>query len=441
MTAARARTSKARSGVLVGTPDDPAAPEWLDAALVTRTAERVGTPYYLYCAERIRDRCTALRDAFPGAHVRYAMKANSNRAVLATIRTSGLGVDTVSPWEVRLARSVGFGREQILYSGSNPSTDELHEIHDAGATLNLDSLSALERFATVAPRARVSLRLNLEIGGGHHPHVVTAGPDSKFGLSRSEIPRAVAIARKFGLRIVGIHQHVGSGIFQRGLFLRALDRLLDLATRFPELEFIDAGGGFGVPYRARERAVDLASWGPAVMARFDAARAKAGRDLSLVLEPGRYLVADAGVLVTRVTTVKRTRDRTFVGVDSGMHHLVRPAMYGSHHAIYTLTQTARRAERCFVVGPICESGDFLAADRRMPPPSEGDLLVVGNAGAYGYTMASFYNLRARPPECMLDAGDVRIVQPRDTYAGVVGESEPMTSAFGRPRSRVPRRRW
>ncbi len=288
------------------------------------------------------------------------------------------------------------------------------------ATLNLDSLSALDRFGRSAPRARVSLRLNLEIGGGHHPHVVTAGPDSKFGLSPAEIPQAIALARKHRLRIVGIHQHVGSGIFQRSLFLRAFDRLLELVPRFPELEFVDAGGGFGVPYREAERAIDLPRWGADVTARFETVRAATGRNLALVLEPGRYIVADAGVLVTRVTTVKRTRDRTFVGVDSGMHHLIRPAMYGSYHAVYAPKRTTRRAERCFVVGPICESGDFLAADRRMPPPREGDLLVVGNAGAYGYTMASFYNLRARPPECMLDGGKVRVVQPRDTYEGVVG---------------------
>ncbi|MEI8255151.1 MAG: diaminopimelate decarboxylase [Deltaproteobacteria bacterium] len=420
MSRPRVTASTSRPRRLVGTKSDPAPPAWLDAGLVERTAERVGTPYFLYSADRIRARCGAMLAAFPEAHIRYAMKANANRAVLETIRDCGLGVDAVSPWEVRLARDAGFERAQILYSGSNPSTDELSEIHRAGATLNLDSLSALERFGRAAPRARVSLRLNLEIGGGHHPHVVTAGPDSKFGLSPSEIPKAIALARKHGLRIVGIHQHVGSGIFQRSLFVRALDRLLDLAPRFPELEFIDAGGGFGVPYRATEKAVDLTSWGPAVIARFEAARARTGRDLALVLEPGRYVVADAGVLVTRVTTVKRTRDRTFIGVDSGMHHLVRPAMYGSYHAVYALRRTARPAERCFVVGPICESGDFLAADRRMPPPSEGHLLVVGNAGAYGYTMASFYNLRARPAECMLDGGKVRVVQRRDTYADVVG---------------------
>ncbi len=394
-------------------------PFWLSSRRAESIARDHGTPAYVYSARRVRNRCRALRRAFPGVGLRYAMKANANPSLLREIRGCGLGVDTVSPWEVRLARQCGFRRSEIIYSGNSPSDDDLRAVHSAGVMINLDALSSLRRYGAMAPGARVSFRVNLDIGGGHHPHVVTAGSDSKFGLSPDDLPEARAIAKEHGLRVVGLHQHIGSGIFDVGLFLSALDPLLALAGEFPDLEFVDAGGGFGVPYRPEETPVDLPAWGRAVRERFDRAVQSTGRPLQFLLEPGRYVVCDAGVLLTRVTTVKRTRDRVFVGVDSGMHHLIRPALYQSWHPVVNLTPRTGEPARCFVVGPICESGDVLAEDRWMPVPEEGDLLAVGNAGAYGYAMASHYNLRARPVEVLVDGTEVTRVRARERYRDVV----------------------
>jgi diaminopimelate decarboxylase len=218
---------------------------------------------------------------------------------------------------------------------------------------------------------------------------------------------------------VGLHQHIGSGVFDLPLWMEAFEALLELAGAVPGVQIVDAGGGFGVPYRPDESPIDLPVWGRTItarMARFNAARKKKAR---LVLEPGRYVVCEAGVLLARVTTVKRTRDRVFVGVDSGMHHLVRPAMYQAWHPVVSYPRRDGPKERVFVVGPICESGDVLAEERTMVVPREGDLVVVGNAGAYGFAMASHYNLRARPAEVLVDGDRARLVRKRESYRDVV----------------------
>lgn len=401
--------------------------EWiarLDPAVLDRVIEAAGgTPVYVYSAPVLRARVRELVEAFPRASIRYAMKANANPAVLDLLRREGIGVDTVSPYEIRLAREVGFRRRDIAYSGNNPSNDELRLIHRRGIHPSLDALSALDRFGRIAPGAKVSLRLNLDIGAGHHPHVITAGPDSKFGLAADDLPEARRICATHGLRIAGLHQHIGSGLFDSEPYLTAADRLFDLAATFDSLERVDIGGGFGVPYRHDEKPVDLRAWGKAIGERFARLEKRARHSLELLIEPGRYIVAEAGALVATVTTVKHTRDRVFVGVDSGMHHLVRPAMYGSHHPVHLLAterpDSVRDATRCFFVGPICESGDVLAEERTMVPPREGDRIAIGVAGAYGFAMASQYNLRARPSEVLIDGDDVRLVRKRERYRDVV----------------------
>lgn len=392
---------------------------WLGPHRARRLCERFGTPLYAYSGPVIRNRCRALTRAFPGVALRYAMKANSNPTILRIVRSMGLGVDTVSPWEVHLALEAGFRKAEMIYSGSNPSDDDLRAVHRAGVLINLDALSALHRYGRMFRNARVSLRVNLEVGGGHHPHVVTAGPDSKFGLAQEDLPEARAIAARFGMKIVGLHQHMGSGIFDPQLFLDGLDPLLALTDVLPDLEVVDAGGGFGVPYRPEESPLDLKSLGPRVMARLHAIQKGRKKPLRFVMEPGRYVVAESGALLTQVTTLKRTRDRVFIGVDSGMHHLIRPALYQSYHPVCLIPERDGAALRSFIVGPICESGDVLAEERMLPMPEEGDLVIVGNAGAYGYAMSSHYNLRARPAEVLVDQGKVSVIRARESYRDVI----------------------
>jgi len=392
---------------------------WLGPRRARRLSERFGTPLYVYSAPVLRNRCRALLRAFPGVGLRYAMKANSNPTLLRMVRSMGLGVDTVSPWEVQLALECGFRKAEMIYSGNNPSDDDLRAVHRAGVLINLDSLSSLHRYGRMFRGARVSLRVNLEVGGGHHPHVITSGPDSKFGLAPEDLPEAKAIAARHGMRIVGLHQHIGSGIFDPQLFLDALDPLLAFSEALPDLEVLDAGGGFGVPYRPEESPLDLAALGSRVTTRFRAMQKGRKKPLQFLLEPGRYVVAEAGALLTQVTTLKRTRDRVFIGVDSGMHHLIRPALYQSYHPVSMVPERDGAALRSFIVGPICESGDVLAEERMIPMPEEGDLAIVGNAGAYGFAMASHYNLRARPAEVLIDNGKVTVIRARENYRDVI----------------------
>lgn len=399
--------------------------------------ERVKTPLYAYDLDTVRAQCEKVRAAFPLAEVRYAMKANANPSVLAVIREVGFGIDAVSPWELRLAHELGFERERVLYTPSFPSDEDLDAARKYGVVLNADSPGIFQRYAqlvhtkngtrkrSVAP-VPVALRVDLEEGAGHHPHVVTAGAESKFGLTVDQIDVALDAIRSGGLKLVGVHQHIGSGLLtneHRAVWLRSAERLFSLAKSLERtvgaLQFIDIGGGFGVAYQPEEHSVDLDEWAKELWRLFVHHWPNAKKRPALVLEPGRYLVAESGVVLTRVTTIKRTKDRVWVGVDAGMHTLIRPAMYGSFHPVWSVVQRVptktRPKERCFVVGPICESGDVLASERMMVVPSEGELLLVGVAGAYGYSMASTYNLRPLPTEVAWDHNEFRVVRRRSKF--------------------------
>ncbi len=389
-------------------------------------AREHSTPFYAYDADVLRARCNDVRAAFSQAEVRYAMKANASPALLDTIHAERFGIDAVSPWEVRYALERGYAREQVLYTGSFPSDSELRAVASMGVVANLDALSAIDRYGALAQGGAVSIRVDLEEGAGHHPHVVTAGDESKFGLTLDALDEALSIVRRRGLRLVGVHQHIGSGLLtdaHRDVWLRAARGLFDVAARVERdvgpLAFVDVGGGFGVGYHEDERTVDLRPWGLALERERARVWPDPARRPALWVEPGRYLVAECGVLVARVSTIKRARDRVWVGTDAGMHALIRPAMYGSYHPVWNTHARTSPVERCFVVGPICESGDVLAEERMIPVPDEGELLVIGVAGAYGYAMASTYNLRPRPAEFFRDAGSWRLVRKSEHYERVV----------------------
>lgn len=400
--------------------------EWaksIEHAQWDELARAGGTPFYAYDVATLRRRCADVRRAFATAEVRYAMKANANPALLSVMRDEGFGVDAVSAWEVRFAIERGFDRTRVLYTGTFPSDDELRAVAEAGVVVNLDALSALDRYGAIAPGAPVAIRIDLEEGAGHHPHVVTAGDESKFGLMLESLDEALAIIQKRGLRLVGVHQHIGSGLTSdehRAVWIRAGAALFEVArsieARLGPLAFVDVGGGFGVGYRPEERTVELGPWGAELERERERRWPDPARRPALWIEPGRYLVAECGVMVARVTTIKRARDRVWIGTDAGMHTLVRPTMYGSYHPVWSSIDRGGPHERCFVVGPICESGDVLAEDRPMPVPHEGDLMLIGVAGAYGFAMASTYNLRPRPAEWVRDDETAwRLVRPQDDY--------------------------
>lgn len=392
-------------------------PPDLDPSLLLDIADSYGTPSYVTGAETIRDRYRELREAFPDARLQYAMKANSNPGILEIFRGEGACVDAVSLGEVVSAERAGFSADEVMYTGVNPPIGELEAVVGKGVSVNVDSFSGLERVAEAREGAEVGVRVNPEVGAGHHEKVITGGEGSKFGVEETRVLQAYERAVELGLTPIGMHMHIGSGVMEPEPLVRAAEKLNSIARDVMEagftLDYLDVGGGLGVPYRPDEERLD-------VEALAEGVRDAVTVDAELVLEPGRYLVAESTVLVTRVNTVKETSDKVYVGVDAGFNTLLRPALYDAYHHITNLSSNASPRE-VDVVGPICESGDYLGRNRRIAEPEEGDVLAVHTAGAYGYVMTSRYNGRPLPAELMVDDG-VEVVREREDVTEVFGGS-------------------
>lgn len=396
--------------------------------LLLRIADRVGTPTYVYFADTIRERIRVLRERTErlDAHLLYAMKANAHPAILELMFDEGLGIDAVSPAELLLALRVGFAPERILFSANNMTDDEMHFAHHQGVLLNVGELSRLDRYGSAHPGSRVCVRLNPRIGAGHHDHVITAGPESKFGIPVEAAGEIVRIIERHGLRLVGLHQHIGSGILDTGTLWSAIRVLLEAVRQFPPVEFVNLGGGLGVPYRPGETGLDFENFDARIVEPLGEFLAGLDPRPAAWFEPGRFLTAESGVLLVRVNTVKKNPERTFAGVDSGMTHLIRPALYGSYHGVFNLSNPEGDPGTYDVVGNICETGDRFARDRVVQEIREGDVLAILDAGAYGMSMAtSAYNLRPVPAEVLVppgaEPGRFRVIGRRQTAAELVAD--------------------
>jgi diaminopimelate decarboxylase len=391
--------------------------DW-DATRLRDLADEYGTPLYVVDRDRVRENAARLEAAFPDADRRYAVKAHTGRAVLSTLRDAGVGAECASAGEVAKALDAGFDGAAVTYTAVNPPAEDLDYVverwHDEPElTVTAGAEDTLDRLAERGFDGRLCVRVNPGVGAGHHEKV-RVGADAKFGVPYDRAADVVAdAAERFD--VVGVHAHAGSGISgddlanHRELVSRMGELAREVTAAGTDLEFVDVGGGFGVPYREDESPLDL----PAVA---DATREALGDvDAQLAVEPGRYLVADAGVLLTRVNTVKAAPETTVVGVDAGMTTLLRPAMYDAYHALRSLAPDAedRETRPVTVTGPICESADVFCTDRPLATPARGDLLAVGNAGAYGYEMASTYNARPRPAEVALSGGDAALTRRRE----------------------------
>ncbi|MDH4247280.1 MAG: diaminopimelate decarboxylase [Deltaproteobacteria bacterium] len=400
---------------------------YLGECAASAIAEAFGTPLYVYEEEVIRRQCRIIRESFaaiaPEFH--YAMKANPNPALLRVIKAEGMGIDTVSPHEVRLALESGFLPEQILFTGSNTSAEELRFAVEKGVTVNVGSLNELDHYGQLNPGGRVALRINPDVGAGHHPHCITGGPNSKFGIYHTESAAIADRLQRHSLKLVGIHSHIGTGILHTEDMLEAMEIILRTARPFPGLEFIDFGGGFGIPYRPEERPLPMKELGRAMAERFAVFRAEYGSPVKMKLEPGRFLVAQSGTLLVRVTNQSRTPAHLFVGTDSGFNHLVRPTMYGAYHEIVNATVVKGERVQAVVAGNICESGDLFTQNgegleaRELTLPETGHLLAILDAGAYGMSQSSQYNMRARPAEVMVFQGIARLIRRRESYEDLV----------------------
>jgi diaminopimelate decarboxylase len=362
--------------------------------------------------------------------VYYAAKANSNLTVLKILQTQGAYLDTVSPGEVFMGLMSGYAPDRLLFTGTSLRNDELKFLSDTKVTINVDSQSELDRLLKIAVPPVLSVRVNPEVGAGHHSHCITAGPDSKFGLWEEDVIKAYTTAKKARVERFGIHMHIGSGILDIEPYVLAVEKLLSIAKRVHdevgiEFEFIDIGGGFGVAYIPEDKDFALSEFSSKVVALFKSKVAEYGLGKPfLFIEPGRYLVSDASILLTRVNTVKITPTKNFIGVDAGFNTLVRPTMYGSYHPIIVANKLGIADKETYdVVGPICESGDALAKDRMLPIVEEGDLLAILNAGAYGFSMSSQYNARPRAAEVLIKQGKSFIIREREQLGNLTANQK------------------
>lgn len=396
-----------------------------------RLVEKYGSPLYVYNEAILRQRCRDMKNLVktPGFTADYSIKANANLHILKIVHEEGLEADAMSPGEIHVLLAAGFAPEQILFVCNNVSEEEMRYAVERGITVSVDSLMQLETYGKAFPGTKVAVRFNTGYGAGHHEKVVTAGKKTKFGINDDRAGEVADILRKYSLRLCGINQHIGSLFMEESAYVASCGALLDLALRFEGLEFVDMGGGFGIPYRKQdgERQLDLAPFAErlgGVIAEFRARYG--GGAMKYKTEPGRYVVAECGALLGTVHSVKDNDTVTYVGTDIGFNILMRPVLYDSHHDIEVyhngkLTDEGRRTVT--IVGNICETGDKIAEDRTLPLIERGDVLGIMDAGAYGYSMASNYNHRLRPAEVMIGLDGVdRLIRKRDTL-------EDLTRAF------------
>ncbi len=385
-------------------------------------ARDFGTPLYVYNEEILRLRCREMKGLidYPLFSVNYSAKANCNLSLLKIIRQEGLDIDAMSPGEIHVELLAGFRPEQILYIGNNVSYDELRFAVDRNITVSVDSISQLDLFGSVNPGGLVAVRFNPGVGAGHHEKVVTAGKKTKFGVDPARIDDVKAVLNKHRITLVGINQHIGSLFMEGNAYIEGTRSLFDIARNFSELEFIDLGGGFGVPYHKRdgEKRLDLNLLGERLESVIRDFTSSYGREITVKIEPGRYVAAECGLILGRVHAVKYNHGTRYIGTDIGFNVLKRPVLYGSHHDIeaYGVTGSGDSPlEPAVIVGNICETGDIIAENIDMPPVREGDLIGVLDAGAYGYVMSSNYNNRLRPAEVLIGRdGNVSLIRKRET---------------------------
>ena len=392
-------------------------------------ADAVGTPYYCYATATLERHYRVLQQAFAGLDtlICYALKANSNQAVVATLARLGAGMDVVSEGELRRALAAGAPADRIIFAGVGKTRAEMaFALREGILGFNVESEPELDALSEVAAglgaTAPIALRVNPDVDAKTHAKIATGKAENKFGVPYDDAPRLYDKAAKLpGLAVAGIHMHIGSQITDLAPFRNAFTLMREmvgvLRAAGHGIEHLDMGGGLGVPYRSGN---DIP---PSPQAYADVVRETVGDlGLKIVLEPGRMIVANAGVLVARVIHAKRGRDKTFAVVDAAMNDLIRPTLYEAEHEIWPVSEAAGRREPIpqDVVGPVCETGDYLALSRRLPPLAAGDLIAFMTAGAYGAAMSSTYNSRLLVPEVLVKGGAWAIVRPRQTYDDLIG---------------------
>ncbi|MEW7292693.1 diaminopimelate decarboxylase [Aquimarina sp. 2304DJ70-9] len=380
-------------------------------------ARKFGSPVYVYDSAKITSQYNRLFDAFKKVKrvkLNYAVKALSNLAILKLMNSLGAGLDTVSIQEVKLGLQAGVLPSDIIFTPNGVSLEEIEEVAAMGVQINIDNLSILEQFGTKHPKVPVCIRVNPHVMAGGNSNISVGHIDSKFGISIHQIPHIIRIVENTGMNINGIHMHTGSDILDVEVFLYASEILFETAKNFKDLDFIDFGSGFKVPYKPGDIETNIEEFGEKLTKRFNAFCKEYGKELTLGFEPGKFLVSEAGYFLANVNVVKQTTSTVFAGIDSGFNHLIRPMLYNSHHEITNISNPEGRERFYSVVGYICETDTF-ATNRRISEITEGDIVAFKNAGAYCFSMASNYNSRFRPAEVLWHNGEAHLIRKRETF--------------------------
>jgi len=384
-------------------------------------AKDFGSPVYVYDANKIASQYKRLTTAFNKVKklkINYAVKALSNISVLKLFNSLGAGLDTVSIQEVRLGLAAGFDPKNIIFTPNGVSLKEIEDVSKLGVQINIDNLSILEQFGTKYPKIPVCIRINPHVMAGGNTNISVGHIDSKFGISIHQIPHILRIVENTKMNINGIHMHTGSDILDIDVFLYASEILFDTAKHFKNLEFIDFGSGFKVPYKAGDIETNIEEFGEKLTKRFNEFCKEYGKSLTLAFEPGKFLVSEAGLFLAKVNVVKQTTSTVFAQIDSGFNHLIRPMLYGSQHEIINISNPNGRERFYSVVGYICETDTF-ANNRRINEISEDDILCFKNAGAYCFTMSSNYNSRYRPAEVLWYKDKAHLIRKRETFDDIL----------------------
>ncbi|EAS19471.1 diaminopimelate decarboxylase [Flavobacteria bacterium BBFL7] len=394
-------------------------------------AQEHGSPVYVYDAHRIVSQYERLTSAFAQAkslRIHYAVKALSNLSILKLFKQLGAGLDTVSLQEVQLGLAAGVEPHKIIYTPNGVSLEEIEQVAAMGVQINIDNLSILEQFGSKHPTIPVCVRINPHVMAGGNANISVGHIDSKFGISIHQIPHLLRIVENTNMTVNGVHMHTGSDILDIGVFLYATEILFETAAKFKDLEFIDFGSGFKVPYKEGDVSTDIEDLGEQLSERFNKFCKDYGRDITLAFEPGKFLVSEAGYFLAKVNVVKQTTSTVFAGIDSGFNHLIRPMLYGSYHGIKNISNETGRNRFYSVVGYICETDTF-AQNRQISEITEGDILAFANAGAYCYSMTSNYNSRYRPAEVLWYNGEAHLIRERETMEDILKHQVPVELAL------------
>ncbi|PJA05402.1 MAG: diaminopimelate decarboxylase [Flavobacteriales bacterium CG_4_10_14_0_2_um_filter_35_18] len=383
--------------------------------------EKYGTPLYVYNADVIESQYNRIINAFKTVKkvkVNYAVKALSNISVLKLFKKLKSGLDTVSIQEVQLGLKAGFSPKEIIYTPNGVSFEEIVKVAKLGVQINIDNLSILEQFGHLYPEIPVCVRINPHIMAGGNRKISVGHIDSKFGISIHQVPHILRIADNTKMIINGVHMHTGSDILDIDVFVSATEILFNVAEQFKDLAFIDLGSGFKVPYKEGDICTNIEELGEKLSERFNEFCKNYGRTISLMFEPGKFLVSESGKFLAKVNVIKQTTSNVFAGIDSGFNHLIRPMFYDAYHHITNLSNPEGRDRYYTVVGYICETDTF-GTNRRISEIRENDILCFNNAGAYCFSMASNYNSRFKPAEVLWYQGKDYLIRSRDTFDDII----------------------